>query len=72
MNDLWEWDPAANLWSILNPDSDLTVVPARSNFGFTTLGDSLFIFGGQTSSGRLVEHSPFLSKFAFSRIGPLQ
>jgi hypothetical protein len=50
LNDLWEWSPVTSTWSNIGKQA-VSVPNARSNLGFTRLGDSLIVYGGLGASG---------------------
>jgi hypothetical protein len=55
LNDLWELTPTTYTWTLL-AWPNLATPQGRSNFGFTSLLNSLVVFGGQNESGHFEMH----------------
>ena len=65
-NDLWRYEPARDLWTLLQPtdsdtgfDAPAQVPAARYGSGHTSLGDHLYLFGGHNGTWTGVERNDF-------------
>lgn len=63
-NDVLMYDTVSRKWEDLSPSVSGSVPSPRSNFGFATIGDSFYIYGGWT--GTWGAHRLLRLHFAFA------